>query len=268
MDLSTLVDLDEARGLRGAVWVDARRRPGDVALAGAVWADLDVDLAAAPVQLGVEGRHPLPALSVWGATLGRWGIGVDTPVVIYDDAGGAVAAARCWWMLRAVGHARVAVLRQGWQGIVAAGMPTGPVRRSADVVARPYPVPASWALPTVDMDTVASSGRPVIDVRDGVRYRGERDPFDPTPGHIPGAVSAPFRDNLVQGVLVDDATLARRLDDTVGTGPAAELILSCGSGVTACHTLLALEHVGRCGAALFVGSYSAWCRSDRAIERG
>lgn len=226
---------------------------------GAFHADLESDLST-PADPSQGGRHPLPTVERWAATLGRWGIGPDTPVAIYDDRGGAIAAARAWWMLRAVGHEAVAVVDGGWPAVVAAGVPTDdrPVPR---VDGPAYPV-ASWSAPTVSLDEVEGRepSRIVVDVRAPERYRGDTEPLDPVAGHIPGAINLPFAENLgPDGRFLDPATLRARYEAALGDA-ADTAILSCGSGVTACHGLLAMEHAGLGGAALYVGSWSEWCR--------
>lgn len=241
-------------------------------LPGAHHADLETRLSAAH-RPGADprcgGRHPLPALADWCTQLGRWGIGPDTAVVIYDAQCGANAAARAWWMLRAVGHRAVQVLDGGWPAVLAAGFV--PVSHAA--VARPrQPYPADdWLAPTVDIDQVAQrAGDPawcVLDVRAPERYAGRAEPIDPVAGHIPGATNLPFASNLDGDRFADPAVLRTRYRQLLDGRPADRLVVHCGSGVTACHTLLALEHAGLPGAALYVGSWSEWCRSGRPQGR-
>ncbi len=227
---------------------------------GAFHADLERDLSA-PDDPSVGGRHPLPTLEGWAATLGGWGIGPSTPVAIYDDRGGAIAAARAWWMLRAVGHERVAVVDGGWAAIQAAGVPADTaVPPTMD--APPYPA-ERWRSPTVTLEEVEGrpSDRPVIDVRAAERFRGDTEPLDPVAGHIPGALNLPFAENLdADGRFLDAATLRARYEAALDGADPAAAIVSCGSGVTACHGLLAMERAGLGGAALYVGSWSEWCR--------
>jgi thiosulfate/3-mercaptopyruvate sulfurtransferase len=240
-------------------------------LRGAVHADLDRDLAATVKDAAIGGRHPLPAIDAWTGRLGKWGIGPDTPVVVYDDQGGANAAARCWWMLRASGHVEVAVLDGGWSAAVAADLPREAVIPEVDPVA-PYPA-AAWQLPIATMEKVDAVRRSrdwlLVDARDSSRYRGENEPYDPLPGHIPGAVSSPYRDNLsADGRFESPQALAARYSALLGEVPAERVVAYCGSGVTACHTLLALEIAGLPGGLLYVGSWSEWCRSDRPRATG
>jgi thiosulfate/3-mercaptopyruvate sulfurtransferase len=255
-------------------------RPGAEAYAtghldGALHADLEVRLSAAS-DPGFDpargGRHPLPPLARWAAQLGAWGIGADTEVVAYDGASGGNAACRLWWMLRAVGHQRVAVLDGGLQAAVAAGLALTVEVPSAPAPRPPYPCLA-WQRPTLEIEGVErrlqDPGWKVLDVRSRQRWRGEAEPFDPVAGRIPGSVNLPFSENLdPTGRFRPPADLRQvYLELLGGTGPE-HLVVHCGSGVTACHTLLALELAGLDGAALYVGSYGEWCRSGRPLGKG
>ena len=261
-----VVDAGELAGrLEEMRLVDARGSGyEDGHLPGAVHADLERDLSAAgtvPPERG--GRHPLPPPGDFARTLGRWGITPETDVVIYDDKGGANAASRLWWMLRAFGHERVAVLDGGMQAAVDAGIE--PTRAEPEVEpAPPYPA-GEYALPTTDIGGVArranDPGWVVLDVREGARFRGETEPLDPVAGHIPGARNLFFGDNLdARGRFEAPEKLRAMYEQLLGDVPPERLVVSCGSGVTACHTLLALERAGLRGASLYVGSWSEWCR--------
>ncbi|MDX1384736.1 MAG: sulfurtransferase [Thermoanaerobaculia bacterium] len=261
--VAELADLGEVR------LVDARSRQAWAQghLAGAVSADLEVELSRTG-DPAVGGRHPLPPLEAWCRQLGDWGIGPGTTVVAYDDAGGGNAAARLWWMLRAVGHESVAVLDGGLAAAVAGGLET--TAESSEVVAvGPYPADEkAWSEATVDADRVeelrGDAEACVIDVRAVSRYRGESDPFDPNPGHIPGAVNKPYAENLDAAGRWRSAADLRAAYEALLDGRSPEsTVVYCGSGVTACHTLLALERAGLPGASLYVGSWSEWGRSDR-----
>ena len=255
-------------------------RPGAEAyvsghLEGALHADLNVHLSSAS-EPGFDpsrgGRHPLPAAAAWAVQLGAWGIAPGTRVVVYDAVSGANAAARLWWMLRAFGHAEVAVLDGGFQAAQAAGL--------AVTQAEPAPVPAlgpypadGWRWPTADLVAVerrvGDPGWKVLDVRSRERWRGEVEPFDPVPGRIPGTVNLPYAENLdAAGRFKPPEALRAAYGALLGGTPTDRLVVHCGSGVTACHTLLALEHAGLAGASLYVGSYSEWCRSGRPLGRG
>jgi thiosulfate/3-mercaptopyruvate sulfurtransferase len=255
-------------------------RPGAEAYAsghleGALHADLDRRLSSAS-DLGFDpargGRHPLPALAAWAAQLGAWGIGPATRVVAYDGAGGGNAACRLWWMLRAVGHVQVAVLDGGLQAAVAAGFVPTRAASPPPPAQAPYPCEA-WRWPTVDLETVArlleDPAWKVLDVRSRERWRGEVEPLDPVAGRIPGTLNLPFTENLdPTGRFKAPAALRQLyLDLLAGTRPE-HLAVHCGSGVTACHTLFALELAGLGGASLYVGSYGEWCRSGRPLAKG
>jgi thiosulfate/3-mercaptopyruvate sulfurtransferase len=237
-------------------------------LAGAVHADLDADLAGDARDPAHGGRHPLPPLPDFAAKLAVWGITPATRVVVYDAQGGANAAARLWWMLRAVGHEAVQLLDGGWDAALAAGLPTDDGAPSTPApAASPYPVPVAWALPTRDLAAVDAARRDpaqrVLDVRAGFRFRGEREPIDPIAGHIPGAQNVFFEENLdTRGRFLPADALRAKYAELLGGVPTSQLTVHCGSGVTACHTLAALARAGLDGAALYVGSWSEWCRRD------
>jgi thiosulfate/3-mercaptopyruvate sulfurtransferase len=229
----------------------------DEHLPGALFADLNNDLAR-PVT-ATSGRHPLPSPAEFEARLRAWGVNADSRVVAYDDNNGAYAA-RLWWMLRWVGHDDVAVLDGGMRRWLQLGLPLTdavPVPAPGDFLARPR-----LAMAVSADDVLAASPDPatrVLDARAPERYRGEVEPIDKVAGHIPGARNHPFGMTLdSQGrFLAPDAlrdSLRASLD---GTG-AERAIVYCGSGVTACHVLLALEHAGLGGARLYPGSWSQW----------
>ncbi|HEX6240638.1 MAG TPA: sulfurtransferase, partial [Polyangiales bacterium] len=231
-------------------------------LAGAHFVDLEHDLAAHPADAAHGGRHPLPDPALFAARLGAWGIAPEHHVVIYDDQNGANAAARTWWMLRALGHTRVQVLDGGIQAAEAIGLPLDD-RTPSESGAAPYPVRAFRG--TADIEQVeAARKRPdarVIDVRAAPRYLGQSEPIDPIAGHIPGAVNVPLTENLTpDGRFKSPEALRALYAPLLPNGDACAGIVHCGSGVTACHTLLALERAGLTGAALYVGSWSEWCR--------
>ena len=258
----------------GSTVLDARTgETGRVAYAkghlhGAIHADLDRDLAAPPTHPEHGGRHSLPSLATWAATLGRWGISRETHVLVYDDQGGANAAARAWWMLRAVGHTRVSVLSGGWQAALSLGLPVDDnVPAATDI--GPYPI-SRWELPIATLEDVktrlADRSWGLIDVRSRARYRGESEPIDPVAGHIPGAINMPFGETLdAHGHFKSASELRALYEPRLHEGQSAATMVHCGSGVTACHTLLALEHVGLHGASLYVGSWSEWCRQADAV---
>jgi thiosulfate/3-mercaptopyruvate sulfurtransferase len=220
---------------------------------GAVFVDLERDLAA---QAGPGGRHPLPAAEDFERSMRSAGVSADDPVVVYDDANG-LPAARAWWLLRYFGHPQVALLDGGLAAWVAAGRPLAEGDETAphpgDFAARPGGMPL---LDAQQAGELAGAGV-LIDARSSERYRGEIEPMDPVAGHIPGARNWPMDRNLdANGRFLGPAELAEALADL--TGSDSPVGAYCGSGITAAHTVLALEVAGLCGAALYPGSWSEW----------
>ncbi len=227
-------------------------------IAGAVYAHLDEDLSG-PVTKGKTGRHPLPAVSTLAGKLGAWGIDRDVQVVVYDASGGSMAG-RLWWLLRWLGHDRVAVLDGGWQPWVAAGNPvTSAAEKRAPRVFVPHPRP-ELAFDAVAVDRVRVDRQwRVFDARSAERFRGENETIDPVAGHIPGAVSVPYADNLTpEGRFRSPEELRVRFAAAMGPVPADHVVCYCGSGVTAVHDLLAIAHAGLGEARLYPGSWSEW----------
>jgi thiosulfate/3-mercaptopyruvate sulfurtransferase len=226
---------------------------------GARYADLDRDLARAPAA--GEGRHPLPRTEDFLATLGRWGIAADSFVVAYDAHGGAIAA-RLWWMLRWVGHRSVAVLDGGLPAWTARGHPLE--SSIPHVEPRTYSAEAvhdDWIVSTADLESGNAGSITLIDARSAARFLGHEDPIDPVAGHVPSAVNLPFSECLAaDGRFLEPSELAALIASRLPAKPA-RLVAMCGSGVTACHLLLALELAG-VGSAnrLYVGSWSEWIR--------
>ena len=227
---------------------------------GSLYVHLDRDLAGPLRDASGRflGRHPLPTREAFAQTLGRLGIGPDTPVVGYDAQGGPFAA-RCWWMLRWMGHADVAVLDGGlaaWRA--AGGAMTAEASPPKAVGAYPLRPPA---MATVDADTLATRlGRlPLIDARPPERFRGEVEPIDAAAGHIPGARNRCFKDNLgADGRFKPAVALRAEWQPLLAGKAAADVVQQCGSGVTACHNLLALAHAGLGDSVLYPGSWSEW----------
>lgn len=241
-------------------------------IAGAVFAHLDHDLSGEKTNAeGVFcGRHPLPATSDLMQALRRLGIDADTQVVAYDAHGGMFAA-RLWWLLRSVGHAAVAVLDGGLPAWTALGLPVQ-TEVNSYVAGNIDLKPALTR--QVDVTTVLanlaqeSAALQVIDARAPDRFRGENETMDPVGGHIPGAKNRFFKDNLqADGSFKPAQQLAQEWSEIIAH--PAEAVMQCGSGVTACHNLLALEVAGLSGAALYPGSWSEWCAdASRPVARG
>ena len=229
-----------------------RRRYEEAHVPGAVFLDLDTDLSA-PAG---PGRHPLPTPEDFGGLLGRYGIGNEHHVVVYDQGPGSIAA-RLWWMLRSVGHRDVSVLNGGYARWTAKGR-----RTTTDEPQHPsaqFEVSRDFA-PTIDRHSLRArlGTLQVIDARPEDRYRGENETIDPAAGHIPTSISAPTDGNLDRdGLLKPPDELARRFAD-LGIDPAVPVVSCCGSGVTACHNILALHLAGRPEATLYPGSWSDW----------
>ena len=230
---------------------------------GALHADPEKHLAA-PDDPSRGGRHPLPPIERWIEQVAAWGITPSTHVVVYDDQRGANAAARVWWMLRAIGHENVEVLDR----VDVERQAPSPVDSSSRDSSRQAgaPVAPGWQLPTVDMATVdrlrLDPEWKVLDVRSAERFRGETEPIDPIAGHIPGAVNLPYTENNDKS----PAALRALYEELLDGVPPERLIVHCGSGVTACHTLLALDRAGLHGASLYVGSWGEWCRNDMPMS--
>ena len=226
-------------------------------LPGARFLHLDEDLSG-PMN-GTNGRHPLPDAGILARKLAHAGVANDTQVIAYDDAGGMFAA-RLWWLLRWLGHHRVAVLDGGLIAWCEAAQAL-----TAEV---PQPKPASYS-PSLQAGVVNADyvrdhlGKPdmlLIDARSPDRYRGENETLDPVGGHIPGAINRFFRDNLGTHGRFKQASVLREEFGTLLKGSDARRVVhQCGSGVTACHNLLAMESAGLTGSRLYAGSWSEWC---------
>lgn len=231
---------------------------------GAVYAHLDKDLSA-PAS-GTNGRHPMPSDDVMVDRFSSWGIDDDVQVVVYDTAGGTIAA-RLWWMLRYMGHERAAVLDGGlplWKRL---GLPLAEGREARErrtFIGQPSP------FMRIDVDALADARKDLllIDARAEERFRGEVEPLDPVAGHIPGAKNHACSTNLgTNGRFLPADTLRERLTSVLGDTPPESVVSYCGSGVTACHNLLAMERAGLRGARLYPGSWSEWCADpNRPVE--
>jgi thiosulfate/3-mercaptopyruvate sulfurtransferase len=227
-------------------------------IAGAHFASVETDLAG--TKTGVSGRHPLPEPGAFAAFLNLHGVTPETQIVAYDDVGGQYAA-RLWWLARWLGHARVAVLDGGWQRWTAAGYPVDSTIPRAlgggTLGARPEP----RLVRTADELRADLSLRRwlVIDARSPERYRGEAEPIDRVAGRIPGAANRFFKDNLKADTCFRPAAeLRAEFERLLGGRPPAEIVHQCGSGITACANLLAMEHAGLTGSTLYAGSWSEW----------
>lgn len=223
---------------------------------GARFAHVDKNLSG-PLT-GKNGRHPLPDPGVFLEWLGRMGVSDSTQVVGYDHAGGPYGA-RLWWLLRWLGHRSVAVLDGGWQAWLAAGQPVTtevPVPTPAKITGQPDGscVDAAYVLQRLNSPEMV-----LIDARANDRFRGQNENIDPVAGHIPGAVNRVFRDNLdAEGKFKSPEQLLAAFAPLVGNVEPGKVVHQCGSGVTACHNLLAMEVAGIKGTKLYAGSWSEW----------
>jgi thiosulfate/3-mercaptopyruvate sulfurtransferase len=237
-------------------------------LEGALFVDVNTQLADIKEDVAVGGRHPLPSSVEFSKTLSDLGITTETWVVVYDDKNGANAAARFWWMLRSVGHENVQVLSGGIQAAIQAGFPVSSVVEIPNK-APLYPI-QNWQWPTIDLEgmdeMIQKDAFVVIDVRESQRFRGEVEPIDLVAGHIPGATNIPFTTNLDDhGFFLSSEELKTKYQNTFESIPEENRVVHCGSGVTACHTILALAIAELPLPKLYVGSWSEWSRNDREI---
>lgn len=255
------------------VLVDARGGAGvyekylTAHLENAIYVDLEKDLAH-KTDPKFGGRHPLPDIRLFAKKLGELGISPVTKIFVYDEKTGAMAAARFWWMMKAVGHEHVFVLNGGMQAAIQAGFPvTDKIPEITPCDA--YPV-TEWKMPVITMQEVENEMKNktsvLIDVREAYRYNGESEPIDLVAGHIPGAVNIPYLENLdADGNFISDEELKKKYEEVVKNNTGKDIICQCGSGVTACHTILAMEQAGIKNVKLYVGSWSEWSRNEKEI---
>ena len=305
-NLIEFLSLSSFVGAAETVIVDARSGP-DAArqyqqghLPGAVFVDVETDLSSKKSDAADGGRHPLPNAASFSVTLQRLGITPSTTVIIYDNSQGANAAARFWWMLRAFGHHSVFLTNGDLNTAIDAGFPLESGIVEPTPAAVPYP-PGRWQDHVVDMQQVrhclkseraftgesppkglppflAESPLPtnkintqhlIIDVRESERYQGLREPIDLVAGHIPGAINIPWRENIDAAGKFRDVAELKTIYSKYLEGVAPEkIIVHCGSGVSACHTLFAFHLMGLEGAKLYVGSWSEWSRNNNPMVGG
>ena len=237
-------------------------------LDGAIFVELNSQLANIKLDFANGGRHPLPEIEKFAETLKNIGISEDSHVIIYDDKNGANAAARFWWMLKSIGHKKVQVLNGGIQQVEKIGFPVNNKTEVAKVV-ETYNF-SDWKLPISTIQEVEENSQKenfiVIDVRENSRYKGENEPIDLVAGHIPGSINIPFSENLnSEGLFLSAGELRTKYEEIFAEKNPENVIVHCGSGVTACHSLLAIDYAGLEIPKLYVGSWSEWSRNNKKI---
>ncbi|SHJ67560.1 sulfurtransferase [Flavobacterium haoranii] len=237
-------------------------------LKNALFVDINSQLANIKENLAEGGRHPLPEIKDFAKVLGQLGISPATHVVVYDDKNGANAAARFWWMLKAVNHNKVQVLDGGLANAEKNNFPIdNEVVISKSV--SDYPV-EKWVLPQVTIETIdkvkEQNDYVIVDVREESRYSGLTEPIDLIAGHIPGAINIPFVNNLDEnGLFLEKEKLQQVYNKVLDAVKPENVIIHCGSGVTACHTILAMHYAGFEFPNLYVGSWSEWSRNNKEM---
>lgn len=273
---TTLVSVDQLEsGLKLPHWVviDCRFSLADTSqgethfqqsrIPGAQYAHLDKHLSS-PIVKGVTGRHPLPDADTLEAQFKHWGINNDSQIVAYDDKSGATAS-RLWWLSRWLGHEACAVLDGGFHAWTQAGLALdtdNASKISAD--SRSGQFQRSTSLTTViEKHQVLDPSLCLLDAREAKRYRGEHEPIDAVAGHIPGALNAPFMENVkADGTFLSVGELQQRFDPILARSENKQLVHYCGSGVTAAHNMLAMAHAQRDPGAMYAGSFSEWTSAD------
>jgi len=270
-ELAEHIDDPDWRVVDCRFWLDdtekGRRDYLDAHIPGAVYAHLDEDLSGEVVS-GETGRHPLPYLEDFIEQLSIWGIGENVQVVAYDDRGGAMAA-RLWWMLRWLSHEAVAILDGGWQHWVKDGYPVSDQVPSPERLRFNPDIRPELLVTTEQVEALREDPDYVlVDSRTSERYRGENEPIDPVAGHIPGALSAPYPENIdSSGRFLPRASLRERFNSILGEVPPDRAVFYCGSGVTSVHNIIAMLHSGLGEGKLYLGSWSEWITdSSRPVE--
>ncbi len=248
---------------------DAHQKYLEKHIQGAQFINLEKDLTDVPENAANGGRHPLPPIEKFRETLEKFGVNEDSLIVVYDDKNGANAAARLWWMLRAFGLKNAQVLDGGIQAAEEENLEfsTGEVMaKKGELNLR-----ENWILPLATLENVerglADKTAIVVDVRDAYRYRGESEPIDLIAGHIPGAINIPFTENLDENGHFLSPEILRKKYNLQNIRPYHKIIVHCGSGVTACHTVLAMAIAGLEIPELYVGSWSEWSRRKLPVAK-
>ncbi|WP_431244949.1 sulfurtransferase [Flavobacterium sp. P21] len=260
-DSTVIVLIDARAGL------NAEENYKNEHLKNARYVDLNKDLATIDCNPKNGGRHPLPSLEKFSEVLSKTGISPESHVVVYDDKNGSNAASRFWWMLKSIGHEKIQVLNGGLQEAIKAGFP---INSGIEQFEKSNYPASNWKLAVADINEVEKARKNdqniVIDVRDKNRFDGFTEPLDLIAGHIPGAINIPFSENLDENGFYKSAEdLNEKYTAILGNINPENVIVHCGSGVTACHTLLAMDYAGIPIPKLYVGSWSEWSRNDREM---
>ena len=268
-ELQNIIEMDNLVILDARAGKDSEEKYLQKHIKGARYIHLERDMSDVCEDASKGGRHPLPELIDFAKTLSDMGVSETSHVVVYDDKSAANAAARCWWMLKAFGIESVRVLDGGFQNAEdqEVEMATGKEHIHKKVIN----IPERWKLPTKNIfeveKAILENSATVIDVRDAYRYNGESEPIDLVAGHIPGAINIPFSENLdTEGKFLSPENIREKYAEFLKDKPE-NLIIHCGSGVTACHTILALHYAGLPISDLYVGSWSEWSRSGKIIAK-
>ncbi len=240
-------------------------------LEGAFFVDLNSQLADIKTDFSDGGRHPLPELENFAKTLTDFGISADKHIIIYDDKNGSNASARFWWMLKSFGHEKVQVINGGLMNAKEKDFPMSSKTENIKKTSEPY-LFDQWTLPTIKINEVEKASQNskylIVDVRDKDRYDGKTEPIDIIAGHIPGAINIPFTENLDEsGLFLKPNELRAKYDTLFGEINAENIVIHCGSGVTACHTILSLDYAEMKIPNLYVGSWSEWSRNNKQIKK-
>ena len=260
-DSAEIIIVDARAGL------NAKENYKNEHLKNARYVDLNQDLATVEDPAN-GGRHPLPSFEKFSEVLSKIGVSPKSHAIIYDDKNGSNAATRFWWMLKSIGHEKVQVLNGGLQAAIKIGFETSSKIEDFEPTEN-YPI-TKWDFALADIEEVEKARNNdqniVIDVRDKNRFDGLTEPLDLIAGHIPGAINVPFSENLNEdGFYKSAEVLARKYGEIIGNVKPENVIVHCGSGVTACHTLLAMDYAGIEIPKLYVGSWSEWSRNDREM---
>jgi len=238
---------------------------------GAFFVDLNTQLSNINSSFSLGGRHPLPKIETFAKTLANLGISKDKHLIIYDNNNGSNASARFWWMLISVGHEKVQVLNGGFNRAKEFLFPMSSKEEIIKQASEPYRID-KWNLPTIEIKELEkilyNPSCLIVDVRDKERYEGKYEPIDLVAGHIPGTLNIPFTENLSEdGLFLKPELLRKKYEEIFENRKTENIIVHCGSGVTACHTILALAYAGMKIPKLYIGSWSEWSRNNKIIEK-